>query len=395
MSLSSNDKCEHGMGRILTSKRLREGALQIDDYDERPCKISRTSSSSITSLPGDCIDRIFKCLETTDDRNSFGLTCQQWLRIQNNNQESLWYKRHHNYVPNAKYPKISPESFALIVCNLLIRFQHLKHLSLNRCPGITEAVASKSSQSFGSNVQSLGLRHCSVYSDMQLSLVFSWFPRLTYINLYSSVIGDKGLEALAKCCPSLETVKLSRCRSITDSGLSFLIQNCRELRSLDVSSCSSITGIGFLGCGRTLNHAGADGFKLKPEGIEAIVSGGGLECLYLNTLDKIAEVEEGCISTEAVITISKGCPLLKELSLSHCEEVELEGWEAIGQNCKELEHLHVMGCQKLCDRGLQAIYDGCNKLSEVHVDGEKNSFSSFGLELFERKYPSVMLCLLP
>ncbi|MCL7027305.1 hypothetical protein MKW94_024992 [Papaver nudicaule] len=384
------------MAEIPTSKSIQEGAAKIDDDDERPCKISRTSSF-IANLPGDCLNLIFKCLETKVDRNSFGLTCHDWLRIQSNNHDTLWYYNKYNeYDPGfykGKYPKTSPENLAKITVRLLFRFQHLKRLSLRGLPVITDFVHPKSPP-FGSKVERLFLDRCSVYSDMQLSFIFSWFPRLTFITLDSTNITDKGLEALAKCCSSLETVHLPRCCSITDSGLGSLIRNCRELRILDIDYCNSITGTGFMGCARTLTHLYASVCKLTPEGINAVVSGGGLRYLYLRMIsrgDDVVEVEEECtINTEAVITISIGCPLLKELSLPNCEEVELEGWEAIGQNCKELEHLHVMGCQKLCDKGLLAISDGCNKLSELYVDKDKHSCSVFALELFELRNPRVM-----
>ncbi|XP_026459113.1 F-box/LRR-repeat protein 12-like [Papaver somniferum] len=388
MSLSPNRKRRQGFGKIpATSKTLQEQGVK--DNHVRPCKISRMSLSSVPSLPGDCLDLIFKCLKTRDDRNSFGLTCHQWLHIRDNNQESLWCKSR-NYEPADS--KISSESAAIIICNLLIRFQNLQRLSLKGCPGISEVVTSKS-QSFGSKVRTLDLRFCSVYSDMQLALVFSWFPRLTRINLHYSNINDNGLAALAKCCSSLETVNLSQCCSITDSGLSFLLQNCRELRSLGISCCSSITGVGFLGCSQTLTQLGAGGYKLNQEVINAIISGGELEYLYLETApDESAEFKERCIiNTEAVLTISKGCPLLKHLFLSNCEEVELEGWKAIGMNCKELEQLYVMGCQKLCDIGLQAICDRCNKLIEFYIDGEKNSCGSSILEHFDGKKPELIL----
>ncbi|KAI3843474.1 hypothetical protein MKW92_000626 [Papaver armeniacum] len=401
MSLSPNDRYKQGSGKIPTSKTLRKEAEKNDHDDERPCKIRRTSSF-ITSLPDDCLNLIFKCLKTKDDRSSFGLTCHEWLHIQNNNHELLWCDN--KYEPG-KYPKINPHSLAIVTCRLLIRFQHLKYLSLGRLPRITDVAAILKPHSFGSDVQKLYLDNCydysPDYSDMQLSLIFSWFPRLTYISLDSSDITDEGLEALAKCCSSLKTVNLPWCCSITDSGISVLLRNCRELSSLTIDYCSNITGIGFQGCAQTLTYLEARGCELAPEGFRAIVSGGRLEYLYLLTsispeLDEDYELNEDyerCIDTEAVITISKGCPFLKELSLSKCEEVELDGWKAIGLNCKELNELVVMGCQKLCDMGLQAICDGCNKLSEFEIDREKNSCSSFALELFQRKKPGVLFLL--
>ncbi|MCL7031289.1 hypothetical protein MKW94_000054 [Papaver nudicaule] len=148
---------------------------------------------------------------------------------------------------------------------------------------------------------------------------------------------------------SLETVDLSFCRSITDLGISFLIQNCSQLARLHINSCTNIT-----------------------DGIDAIVSGGGLEYVSLSVLP--IKVGERCINTtEAVTQISK----------------ELEGWQAIGRNCKNLELLTVWGCKKLCNLGLQALGDGCDKLSMLWVY-DANCCSSSALEVFERKKPGVM-----
>ncbi|KAI3978305.1 hypothetical protein MKX01_013103 [Papaver californicum] len=362
MSLLSNGKYNQGSGKIYTSKAVQQRANNDTD-DDRPCKIRRTSFNT-TNLPGDCLNIIFNRLNNRDDRISFGLTCHQWLHIQNNNLSSLFYRHRNSH----------DESFPI----------HLKYLFLDDLPEITDFVTSNPPFS-ESKVHYL---FCyKIYSDKSSSM-FSWFPRLTTICLISSPITDKSLEVLAKCCSSLKEVSLTLCGLITDSGISLLLQNCRGLGSLSFRSCCNITGIGFLGCPENLTRLTADGWKLKPEGIKAIVSGAGLESLDISAPYGLAKVEEGSINTEAVITISKGCPLLKKLSLRNCKEVELQGWEAIGRNCKNLEDLTLYGCSKLCDLGLQALRNGCNKLSRLSVDTD-NCCSSSALELFKRKKISV------
>ncbi|MCL7041987.1 hypothetical protein MKW94_008237 [Papaver nudicaule] len=377
MNLASNDKDVEAQG---------ENATVDDNEDDSPCKIS-TTSSYIANLPDDCLNRIFKCLETKDDRKSIGLTCRQWLHIQNDNHESLWYR--HPNDPDYILPKFSPEIFPKVLCKLLTRFQNLKCLSLRGHPEITDLVTLQS-QFCRSIIQNLCLDLCLEYSDTELSLMFSWLPRLTLISLKFCHVTDEGLYALAECCSSLQTVNLSYCQSITDSGISFLLQNCHELDSLSIRSCSSVTGIGFLGCAQNLTHVDAGDCKLKPEGIEAIVSGGGIECLNVSPAYRnfAKVIGEGCINTEAVMTISKGCPLLKELNLANCKMVELEGWLAIGRNCKNLELLTVCGC-KLCDLGLQALCNGCNKLCMLYV-GYDNCCSSSALEFFKCERPYVI-----
>ncbi|MCL7044404.1 hypothetical protein MKW94_012944 [Papaver nudicaule] len=312
-----------------------------------------------------------------------------------------------------KHPRISLEIFTSVVCMLLVRFQNLQYLSLSKLPKITDFVT-LDSHFFGSKVHTLGLGYCTEYSDVEFSLIFSWFPCLRDIDLiHSSItdeglkaleccpslqkinlsgcrsITDKGLESLAKCCSSLKEVRLSRCRRITDSGISYLIQNCCELHSLSIDGCNKINGTGFQECPKTLTHVEADKCRLQPEGIKAIVSGGGLEFLSLESRE-LAEFEVGSINTRAVITISKGCPLLKELILTNCEDVQLEGWDAIGRNCENLERLTVYGCKSLCDQGLQALDNGCNKLSKLCVDNKNNCRRST-LERFKRDKPEVMI----
>ncbi|MCL7035734.1 hypothetical protein MKW94_012832 [Papaver nudicaule] len=366
--LSSNATNKRGVSKI----GFRILFSNVTD-DDRPCKIPRTNY-----LPADCLTHIFYRLDTRDDRNSFGLTCHEWLQVQNNNQKSLWYGRKLDEYPETspeRFPsedvrtirnpygngilKISQERIPMLLCKLLIRFHNIKHLNLSHLPKITGFVAPKPPV-YESKVQYLYLNNCNANSDAVWSSMFPWFPRLTCISFRASHITDKGLEVVAKYCLLLETIILSRSHLITDSGIRFLLHNC--------------------GC------------KLTPEGIKAIVSGGGLEYLSLSALFESAKDGEGSINTKAVVMISKGCPLLKKLDLTNCNEVELQGWEAIGQNCKNLERLTAYGCRKLCDRGLQALCQGCNKLSGLFIDN-KNMCSRSALELFERKDRNVLYLL--
>ncbi|KAI3936014.1 hypothetical protein MKW92_040476 [Papaver armeniacum] len=362
MSSSSNYKYNQGLG---------------DDDDRRPCKIRRTSLSDITNLPEDCLSLIFKCLttinplKTISDRNSFGLTCHQFLHIQNKNCRSIEYTSLTNYAKTKSLP--------VVLGNLLKRFQELKYLSLTARPKITVYAASKS-QFCGSEVQTLDLDFCSKYSNIKLSLMFSWFPRLVDVSLKGCHITDEGLEALAKCCSSLEVVNLSWCDLITDSGISFLLRNCRELYSLSIGFCIQITGIGFLGCPQTLTWLEANGSKITPEGIKAIVSGGGLEYLELSARSELSWVGEESMTmtmnTEAVLMISKGCPSLRELKVSgFVEVIKPQGWEAIRRNCKSLKVLQLYGRCSLDDRERKALMDGCKKFSRL-IANDENSCGS-------------------
>ncbi|KAI3937234.1 hypothetical protein MKW92_051283 [Papaver armeniacum] len=238
-----NENCSKWLGnKISISEAVQAKRNNEAGDDDSPCEVS---SSDITILPEDFLRIIFNRLETRDDRHSFGLTCRQWLHIQNNNWKSLWYRDR-----NETYPSISPdEKFSItdfVVLQPQFSASKLRNLCIDNC----------------------------YYSDTELSLMFSWLPRLTYLSLANSGTTDRGLEALAKYCPSLKT-------------------SCRELRTLCIYSCCKITGIGFLGCPKTLTDVDAHGCELSPKGIEAIVSGGGLQRLGLSARYELPKVGQG------------------------------------------------------------------------------------------------------
>ncbi|MCL7037950.1 hypothetical protein MKW94_006188 [Papaver nudicaule] len=407
MGLSAGRHVTTGWGKLqLTSKTVQEESMKDDAHPCKTCKI--------TDLPDDCLSLVYQSLQSSTDHSSFSLVCRRWLHIQNNNHESLWD---------------IDDSPCSLRNKLLIRFKHLKRLSLSGLPEVDTDYLKSQSQFFGSKIQYLCLgdcsensdgedrseyldgedrsdysdaedcseysdgEDCSEYSDEKLPLMFSLFPHLTSIRLNGTSITDKGLEVLASCCASLKEVDLGHCEgitdkgvevlakcSITDLGISFLIQNCSELRSLSTACTTNITGIGFLGCPKTLIRVDALAMiELTTEGVKAIVSGGGIRILRLSSMIPL--------SNEAVLTISKGCPLLEVLYLGTCNEVDLEGWKAVGLYCGNLEELYLPGSHKLCDQGLMALCDGCSKLSCLMVE----KWSDFGRELFKRERPNARL----
>ncbi|KAI3842905.1 hypothetical protein MKW92_014668, partial [Papaver armeniacum] len=112
MSMLSNGNCNQRLGNIPISKTVQERVYNDGTDDDRPLETGRTSCN-ITNLPDDCLNIIFNCLTTLDhkssrhDRNSFGLTCRQWLHIQNANCKVL------------KLADPKNESFAVVLFKLL------------------------------------------------------------------------------------------------------------------------------------------------------------------------------------------------------------------------------------------------------------------------------------
>lgn len=351
-------------------------------------------------LPDDCLSYIFQWLDCGSDRDSFGMTCHRWLNIQNINRRSLQFQCSLSVLNIPSLSQTNLEVTASHLYRLLIRYQHLQHLSLSGCTEVSDSGLALL-QSYGSKLESLYLDCCFNVTDNGLSSIANGCPSLKVISLYRCEISDVGLGNLANACLALTHVNLSHCLFVYDSGLRALSQQCRQLKAIKMSNCRQITGVGLNGCSPTLVYIAAESCKLDPEGISGIVSGGGLKFLDIYGIswlprDGLAALGAGfcaklkilnlgmcrTIGDESIAAIAKGCPLLEEWNLSLCREVRTSGWESIGVNCHYLERLHVNRCWNLCDRGLQALRDGCKKLSVLYMSGN-NQLSAVAVELFK------------
>ncbi|XP_026444482.1 F-box/LRR-repeat protein 12-like [Papaver somniferum] len=365
------------------------------------------AATSIMNLPDDCLLHIFQGLDSSIDRDSFGLSCHRWLHIQNTSRRSLQFNSSLTQYTRSTVSQRRPNISSFNVCKLLTRFQQLSSLSLSGCSELPDSSLSQL-QFFGSNLQILNLDCCFRISDTGFCLIATGCPNLKSIGLYRCNITDIGLIAVVKSCSSLQRINLSYCTSISDQGIGFLSQECRQLRSVSISHCRSVTGTGFIGCSETLIHVEADSCKLEPDGISGLVSAGGLEHLNLSDLswcihgDGLARIGQGSAvnlrvlnlrmcrnaTDEAIMMISKGCPILQEWSLAFCHGITLTGWVTIGSNCHNLEVLHVNRCRNLCDRGLQALRDGCKCRSRLHMN-HCGLVSQLAIESFKCRRGSV------
>ncbi|KAI3968340.1 hypothetical protein MKW92_052329, partial [Papaver armeniacum] len=175
MNLLSSNK-SLGKRKLQIDSKEIQGEISIDD-DMHPCR-KTYEALSIADLPDDCLSLVYKSLESSTDHSSFGLVCRHWLLLQNTNHKSLWGTSNFNSCLRHS-PMISPESFSIILCRLLIRFQHLIRLSLSGLPEVTDYVTSQS-QFFGSKVQFVCLKGFSS-DEKKLSLIFSSFPHLASV----------------------------------------------------------------------------------------------------------------------------------------------------------------------------------------------------------------------
>ncbi|KAM1458140.1 hypothetical protein ACFX13_036091 [Malus domestica] len=367
------------------------------------CSSSTCSLTTIMDLPDDCLVFIFQCLDSGSDRESFGLTCQRCLRIQNLSRRSLQFQCSFKQldISSLSHSNTNVTIRTFHLHRLLTRFQHLHSLSLSGCTELPDSGLSHL-VNYGSHLHTLNLECCLGITDRGLSMVAAGCPSLQVISLYRCQITDLGLEKLASSCSVLKDVNLLYCYFISDRGLRAISQGCHQLQAVKISHCKGITGVGFNGCSSTLAYVEAESCKLEPEGILGIVSGGGIEYLNLSGLilqngrNGLAAIGRGfasrlkilnlrlcrTIGDESIVAVAECCPLLQEWNLALCHEVRIVGWSSIGINCHKLEKLHVNRCRNLCDRGLEALRNGCKQLSVLYMNGCPK-ITSTAIELFK------------
>lgn len=346
----------------------------------------------IENLPNECLFIVVTFLMHSADQDAFGLTCQRWLKIQNEARHSIKFQFHDMSAPICiKY-----------LSKLLDRFPALKSVSLSACTEIPDSALALF-QSAGLKLKNISLDCCFSITDDGLSHICNSSNVLSSLSLYRCNISDIGLEHVARSCPNLEIINLSYCAHVSDSGIAALGEGCSGLKVVTISYCRNIQGIGFKKC-LFLQYLDADSSRLTDDGLSVIPNGGSLQYLNLSHSRNLIDLGSrgfSCIGTgcanlqflhtrmcrtlddSAVNEISRGCPLLKEWNLAVCPQVTVAGWKEVAMNCRNLEILHVNRCRHFCDRSLLFLRNGCPKLSSLYMHGCPN-LNPLTVELFRQ-----------
>jgi len=131
---------------------------------------------------------------------------------------------------------------------------HLKSINIERCDTITDEgiiqFANKCKEivdinlysKFKLRISSVGLNHLVSHCDLS---------RLEIGTLRDMKMADETLELIGRHCPSLMTLKIAACGSISDNGIKFLVDGCKILKILFLLWCDNITDVGIRQLART------------------------------------------------------------------------------------------------------------------------------------------------
>lgn len=74
-----------------------------------------------------------------------------------------------------------------------------------------------------------------------------------------------------------------------------------------------------------------------------------------------------------MVELGEGCPLLKDIVLSHCRQITDVGLAHLVRNCTMLESCHMVYCQGITATGVATVVSSCSNIKKVMVEKWKVS----------------------
>lgn len=126
-------------------------------------------------------------------------------------------------------------------------------------------------------------------------------------------VTDYAMSSLLIGCPKLQNIRLSECTRISKNSVLTVAEHFRRLRNIDMSNCS--------------------------------------------------------ITDAVMIALTRGCPQLSSIALSHFHDIADAGIIALGQSCPLKSRVDLYQRRNITDVGITALAQGCPLLRVVILHG--------------------------
>jgi hypothetical protein len=223
-------------------------------------------------------------------------------------------------------------------------------------------------------------------SDDSICIVAQRCTKLMALGLGGCRVTDVAVLSVAKGCPFLTALDVSRNQKITDASVVILAESCPKLRLLNMMSdgdngtvpritqasvlaiakhCTDLEAI-FLACVARFDWIGLDTCQIPDSAILSLVEmcGHSLRQFHL----------ESCHTGDLALTAIGGhCTRISHLSLKAphgIDDITDKGVAALAA-CTALEFLSLEGCMRITDQSTILIATGCQHLTAVNMSGSK------------------------
>ncbi|XP_065893611.1 putative RNA-binding protein EEED8.10 isoform X2 [Dysidea avara] len=236
-----------------------------------------------------------------------------------------------------------------------------------------------------------------------LSVIGVYCPKVTTLDLSGVAVTMKSMQVLTDRCIQLKWLRLQKCHQVTEKCLWWILRKCAHLEHLDVAGNRSVTGQCFVIAPKTIKSVIlSECRQLAAAGISKLAH----HCPNLELLDitkccnindqAIQDVLQHCLklkelhfpvqstavkstgfaanslknltilvtnghlmfNDEALVNITKNCPLLKELQCATCYNISDVGVASL-TSCIQLSYLDISYCNNVTDKGLMQVIAIC------------------------------------
>ncbi len=204
----------------------------------------------------------------------------------------------------------------------------------------------------------LDLADCHL-SDCDIKVFCKLMPKLTNLNIASSLISDTSIHDITANLIFLKKLNISKCYSIGDAAIlpmenkgddqeasssdtNLGIKNLSRLQSLDISFCRNITDAGLLAFAgmKSLTCLCLQGCKkMTSKAIKNVLQ--SIVCLSELNIGRI-DINDVCLEI-----LTEKLKYLVRLDVSWSPEITIDSLVSIRNNCKYLRYLDVSNCDSI------------------------------------------------
>ncbi len=222
----------------------------------------------------------------------------------------------------------------------------VKELGLWECGGVGDGPLVVFARESAGCLESLDVDGCPDVSDTGIIAVAKASPRLRFVDLQGTKVTDASLRALAKC-PELTQLFVQGC-AVSDVGLAAVAEGPagRSLRSIRLWGCSMVSesGVSWLvqSC-PAIENIDLGQLPLPTAALlKTAVSLRGLRSLCLDGMTSL--------TPQALSCFASSCPLLEEVDLSGCINIDDASLADLLALARGLRVLHLSGCRAITAR---------------------------------------------
>eukprot|EP00899_Mesostigma_viride_P027073 jgi/Mesvir1/7550/Mv19292-RA.1 len=269
----------------------------------------------------------------------------------------------------------------------------LVHLDVSRA-AVTDAGITAVAQHC-TRLRHLNVGECVGVTNASIIAIARSCRDLVHLDIGACHFNDAALEAVALCCPRLQTLNAGWCRDMTDVGVALVGTHAGDLRHLELEDCPNVTDDGVSALARPgslLQHlnlssclrvtdvsvllvaSACAGLRvLELTNCEGVTDGGvgavAAKCRHLQRVDVT-----GCsgVTDASILQLADTCPQLERLEVSTCPNVTDAGIMAVAAKCTGLRHLDVSGSDAVTDASIRAVADKCVRLRQLRAGEAHN-----------------------